>query len=129
MLIAAETRNFSSIKEVFQIITTFFITVIAWMFFRSPSVGYVFDYLDRMFSRSLFTIPKLNKGMENNNLILVLLFIGVLIVVQWRHRKQKFVFEKLHLANIYLQLSILICFTILLFLFTGSQQDFIYFQF
>ena len=96
------------------------------MFFKSLSVAYAFDYLDRMFSRSLFTIPKLNKGMEINNLILVLLFIGV---VQWHHRKQEFVFEKLHLANIYLQLSILICFTILLFLFTGSQQDFIYFQF
>ena len=82
MLIAAETRNFPSIKEVFQIITTFFITAITRMFFRSPSVAYAFDYLDRMFSRSLSTIPKLNKSMENNNLILFLLFIGVLIVVQ-----------------------------------------------
>lgn len=129
ILIAASTSNFPSIKEVIQIITTFFFTVIAWVFFRSPSVFYAFDYLSRMFSKSLFTIPKLEHGLQNTNLILIVLFIGILVLVEWFHRRNEFVFEKLHLTNIYFQLGIIICFTALFFLFTGNQQDFIYFQF
>ena len=127
--IVAANSSLPSIKELLSMIVTFGLTVIAWIFFRSPTLKFAFDYIDRMFSKSLFTVPKFSTGLENTNMLLSLLFIVLLLGIEWYHRRQVFVFETLYKSSISVQAVTVVSMTIILFLFTGNQQDFIYFQF
>ena len=62
----AQNSKLPSLKEIFQIAVTFFITLIAWVFFRAENVTQAFSYLGHMFSASLFTIPG-KKGYNSLN--------------------------------------------------------------
>ena len=44
----ANGRLFPSIREFFQMLITFSLTVIAWVFFRSPNLNQAFLFLKRM---------------------------------------------------------------------------------
>jgi alginate O-acetyltransferase complex protein AlgI len=122
-------RFLPSFKEFFQIILTFCLTTFAWIFFRSKDLTSAFDYINRMFSKTLLSVPKLKTGIDNTNMCLTLVFIVLMVLIEWVNRRNVFVFERMHKAKIYLQLAAVIFFTVMLFLFTGDQQNFIYFQF
>jgi len=120
--VIAEKNILPSIKEFFQILFTFSLTVIAWVFFRSDTVLDALLYIERMFSFSLFTIPKLYRS----NLVYVIL----LIIIEWFTRK------KLHPLEIdnnkvpqAVRWLIYIIFIYFIFLYGGNAQTFIYFQF
>ena len=76
----AQNSKLPSLKEILQISVTFFITLIAWVFFRAENVAQAFSYLGHMFSLSLFTIPG-RRG--------VIPLILILIVVEWIQRKKQ----------------------------------------
>ena len=75
-------KFFPSIVEVFQIACTFFLTCLAWVFFRSDSINIAFNYLAGIFNFSLFTIPEVLP-------ILTCLLIFFLIVVEWINRENE----------------------------------------
>ena len=99
--------------------------MIAWVFFRAPSVSDAILYLNGLFDISIFTIP------ENlNEWILTLVFILALVVVEWLQR------EKEHALELYntkmskqLRWSFYLIIFFIIFWYGGTQQDFIYFQF
>jgi len=80
--IVAENRLLPSFREAFQILFTFFLTVIAWIFFRSENISEAFSYLGRMFSSSLFSKPEV---LPVQLLITIILFM----LVEWIQRKQQ----------------------------------------
>src|SRR5690606_31754603 len=49
---------FPGIKETVQVLCTFFLVCIAWVFFRAETLSDAFVYISGIFSASLFTIPK-----------------------------------------------------------------------
>ena len=65
--IVAENKWFPSLKELFQIVSTFFFTMLAWVFFRSESVWDSYYYLHKMITS--FDIPT-----QHKKPILILLF-------------------------------------------------------
>ena len=75
----AEGRYLPTIKEFFQMSITFFITVIAWVFFRADSIGYAWSYLSSLFSFDLFKIPQLPKGVNIFSYAISILFILIFI--------------------------------------------------
>jgi D-alanyl-lipoteichoic acid acyltransferase DltB (MBOAT superfamily) len=130
--VVAEGKYLPNLRELFQIGFTFFLTVIAWIFFRADSLSEAFKYLKRLFSSSLFSIStqdlkRISFGAD------ILYYIGLLlifIVIEWLMRNKQ--------HGLQLQASkfsrpirwifyYLIGFAI--FWFGASQQDFIYFQF
>jgi len=116
--IVAENHWLPSIKELFQMGTTFFLTTIAWVFFRSESIVDSFNYLSIMFSK--FSTPNDNRG--------GILFVVILIVFDWTMRKN----ERNCLKTQYTIINWLITFMlsiILLKFFNPNPQQFIYFQF
>ena len=120
--IVAQGRIFPNLKEFIAMIITFGLTVFAWIFFRAESVGDAFTYIGEIFSPSLFTVPFVKP--------LLLALASVFLVVEWLGRESQYALahfginwpRPLRLATYY---AILIA----IFLFAGSEQQFIYFQF
>lgn len=117
------------LKEIAQILVTFAFVTLTWVFFRSDSITGAFDYFGNMFCLdTLFTIPYVfGIGVERS--IFILLLVGFCVLVEWFNRKKKYALELLDMN--YSSFFWLKCFSIaiLIFLFKGTSQDFIYFQF
>ena len=125
--IVAQGKYLPSLKELFQILITFSMIVIAWIFFRAESVWQALSYIDTIFSRSLFVLPYF-EGREHafSTAVLILFFIGV----EWFGREGQYAIEKLDStfsrpARWVIYYGIIT----LLFWYSGQQQQFIYFQF
>ena len=69
----AEGKLMPSIKGFFQIGITFFLTTMAWVFFRAKSMGDAFGYFKGMFSKTFFSLPFVH---PISVLILMVLFIA-----------------------------------------------------
>jgi alginate O-acetyltransferase complex protein AlgI len=121
----AVNRVLPGYKEFFQIGFTFFLTTIAWIFFRAQSIQEAFSYLNRMFSKSLLEFPDID---SKKMILLIIIFV----IIEWLQR------DKLH--PLMLDPEIFrkpirwsIYFTILLSIFFlgnfSSNYEFIYFQF
>lgn len=120
-----------SLKEFFQIMTTFFLTVIAWIFFRADSLTHAFSILKGIFSKSFFQIPNF---LGKHDLIYLLIhcsMIGVLLIIEWLHRDKQFglQFNATMLQSKYKRWSLYTVLVLFILLFGGKQNNFIYFQF
>jgi len=119
----AENAILPNVKEIIQMGTTFFFTVIAWVFFRSETVTDAFLYLSEMLSLSLLTYPEVFPKK-------VILLVVIFVLIEWAQRNKE---HALQIENINQPLLLRwglyygIVFSILQF--GGKQQEFIYFQF
>ena len=119
----AAGKVFPSIKELAQILMTFSLVTMAWIFFRAENISVAISYIGNIFSPSLFSIPS---GLPIKELMLV----GVLLFVEWIQRDKQHALQlngvkipRLFRWGIYYMI------TLLIILMAGSQQEFIYFQF
>lgn len=123
----AEGRLFPSIKDSINIILTFLLTVLAWVFFRADSVSHALSYLDGIFSKSLFSMPEFD---NRTHAVEVLILIGFLMLIEWLGRESQYGLEKLGLKwSKSLRIAFYLGVVCLIFLFMGKEQEFIYFQF
>jgi D-alanyl-lipoteichoic acid acyltransferase DltB (MBOAT superfamily) len=121
--IVAEHRLFPNFKEFIGIAFTFFITVISWVFFRAQDINEAFGYLLDIFNWSLFSIPEVRPTF-------VLIFIILFVVVEWFGRRQLYAIERLWFKYPrFVRLCIYYLIVMLIFLYGGKEQEFIYFQF
>lgn len=121
--VVAEGRSLPNAKELMQMASTFLLTTLAWVFFRSESIGSAVRYLSQLVDASLFSLPTLRP----TNLVLgAMLMLGV----EWTarshgHGLERFAFRwprpLRHLF--YYALIGLVLWN------TASQKEFIYFQF
>jgi D-alanyl-lipoteichoic acid acyltransferase DltB (MBOAT superfamily) len=120
---AAEGRLLPSIKEAFQIGTTFLLTTLAWIFFRADSVSAGWHYLTGIFSRSLLSSPEF---FPKKLIIVLILFVAV----EWlqRDKQHALEFEERRIPKL-VRWAIYYAMIGMVFLFGGDQQTFIYFQF
>ncbi len=130
--IVAKGKYLPSIKEFSFILLTFGLTVFAWIFFRAESIGHAISYLNSIFSTTLFNMPvedlkKFNVGTEI--VYTVLLVIGF-IIIEWVQRNKKHALEFTpNTISPLLRWSIYYGLLLLIIIFNGNQQNFIYFQF
>jgi len=121
--IAAQGKFLPSMKELVSIVITFSLTVFAWIFFRSESLGHAFRYISEIFSGSLFTWPTV--GSPTLTLLLVLF-----LMIEWLGREQQYAIAGLGLrwpktVRLAMYYSIIMA----IIYFAGAPQQFIYFQF
>jgi hypothetical protein len=129
--VVAEERTLPSLREIWQMSSTFALTVLAWVFFRAENMAHAFSYLKGIFSKSLFTLPKESHFIDTNLHPLIMFFLlGIFIMFEWFGRRQQYAIEIIGLSwkrpFRYVFYYILIIF---IFLFGGQAQEFIYFQF
>lgn len=121
----AEDKLFISRKELLQVITTFFLTVIAWIFFRADNLSEAFIYLKGIFNTTLFSKP------ENVKNIYVWLLI-IFIIIEWIGRNKDYAIKNIF-SNSNVVIRWIFYYIIFAFIFyynfNGKEQQFIYFQF
>ncbi len=120
--LVAQGKWLPSMKEAFQMLLTFFLTLIAWVFFRADNVTHGCLYIKNIFLKSFFSIPEI---WPSTVLLLVLFFI----IIEWIGREGEYAIEKIDFLNKPMRWGFYIFIIVLMFSFTGEQQEFIYFQF
>jgi len=119
--IVAQHSIFPSIKEILQIIVTFSATTLAWIFFRSPSVGEAWVYITRIFDPSSFGMPQVD--------LKPFIFVFILLVVEWFNRKKQYGLNLDWCKNTPVRWAIYMAVILLIVFFGASSDSFIYFQF
>ena len=121
--IVAARSVFPSFKEFFQIATTFLLTTFAWIFFRANSLSDAFVYCS-LILKSLFTKPS---AIPAIGLIGQLFFF---ILLEWLGRRNDFAIQKIGFKwNKIFRWSFYFLIVLLIIVFSGKEQKFIYFQF
>lgn len=121
--IVAENSWFPTLKELGQILLTFFLVVLAWVFFRSASLASALEYISFMFTK--FDFPLIYKN--------GLYSVGSLLFLDWIFRKdERLNFPFLKSVNkkiLGLVEVIVILVVVYLISLNTSSSQFIYFQF
>lgn len=117
--VAADSR-FPSIREVWHMSLTFVLTCVAWVFFRSASIGLAFTYVKGMVALDLDAEWYGHFGM--------LIPIVFLLLVEWVNRKSEFP-EFASVKNPVIRLVIYGALIYITIVMSKTAQDFIYFQF
>jgi D-alanyl-lipoteichoic acid acyltransferase DltB (MBOAT superfamily) len=120
--IVAYSRVLPSVVEILQMLRTFLLTVLAWIFFRSQHLNEALFYLSGIFSKSLFTVPAVSKEI----LIILVLFV----LIEWLQRRNK---NPMNLDQLpkYARILAYAGITLLIVFYQVNTVDieFIYFQF
>ncbi len=114
--------NFSSVRILFNIVTTFCLSTLAWIFFRSKTIHEAIAYTQRMFTNFSFKEEYLAIERYNHNLITLLL---IFIVVEWFSRTKV---EPISGKYSWLKMSLCLAAILALGVFS-DYKEFIYFQF
>jgi D-alanyl-lipoteichoic acid acyltransferase DltB (MBOAT superfamily) len=122
----AEGKLLPSIKEIFQMLLTFCLVVIGWVFFRANSIGDALAYLRGMtHASSLFSFPR-DIGLSAQKALIIT--IPCMLVVEWLQRNKQHGLE-IYTVNPWLRRVIYSLIIVGIVLFMGKNQQFIYFQF
>jgi len=121
--IVAKGKSFPTVKEFFQMVITFVLSTLAWIFFRSESVGAAIQYIRRIFSFD-FKGGVQYLGIDRYSVEILLLLL-LFLFFEWHSREGEHPFfgKYKHIKTF----SILLC--LLLFGVYSKASDFIYFQF
>ena len=108
-------------------LTTFMLTVFAWIFFRAENIDHAFSYIGEIFSKTIIDIPVFI-GM--GKALGILCFIIIFLCTEWFGRKDEFAIKFISVKIkkpfrwfLYLLIGYLVI------SHSGGEQEFIYFQF
>jgi alginate O-acetyltransferase complex protein AlgI len=132
--IVAQGKYFPTFKELLQMAITFAVTVIAWIFFRAESMSHAIHYLKSMFA-GLFHLNDYNKTFHffTNQVgfvlpVLIIAFLGI----EWLGRERQYAIQNCEVKMAKpLRWAFYYGLLLLIFYYAGSgtEQEFIYFQF
>ena len=124
--VVANGNRLPSINEFVAMLSTFTLTVFAWIFFRAENVSHAINYINDIFSSSLFDFPNFS---HPRNAFITLLLILLFIIIEWIGRSYKFVLSSIsnwkrpkRYAFYYLLIALILW-------FSDKEHEFIYFQF
>ena len=123
--IVAKGKLLPNARELGEMLLTFTLSTLAWVFFRAVSIQQALQYFKGLFSLSLFQLPTLTLDIG-----VAIFAISVLVVVEWLGREGSYALERVGLvqsrpvrwAIYYVVLGLVIAFGV-------SSQAFVYFQF
>ena len=122
----ATGRILPNIREVFQMLLTFLLVVIGWVFFRAETITDAFAYWGGIFNSSLVSVPYL---INRDYYILTFIGITIMLFTEWtyRHHSHNFTLSQIKFVGIKWVIYCIMLF--LLFINSSPAADFIYFQF
>ena len=125
--IVASSSSLPSLKELFQILFTFLLTTMAWIFFRSDNLPDAINYIGAIVNISLYEKPNFS---EMRKALRTVFFVLFLIFVEWNNRHRSFGLSKIDLKfPAWFRYCLYILLATLILLYSGGEQSFIYFQF
>jgi D-alanyl-lipoteichoic acid acyltransferase DltB (MBOAT superfamily) len=123
-------RQFPTIKELIQIVITFSLVLIGWIFFRAADVAEGWAYLTKIFKGNFlnFSILNLRGRGISDSLVQGSVGIVILMVLEWTQRDKQCPIEfSTYPRWVKWNLYWMLCFV--LFFMAGKEKSFIYFQF
>lgn len=126
--VVAQNKLFPGFKEILAMATTFSLTVFAWIFFRAENLKHAFNYIEKIFSFSVFEIPRFPDRAEAlTTIILVVIFV----LIEWQGRHGKYAIENISKIKVKSLRTLCYYVVILVIILLGSFKEnaFIYFQF
>lgn len=127
MDVVAKENLFPSLRNMLSILGTFLLTVFAWIFFRSESISDALSYIYNMLNNDLLTIPEHS---FLKDIAYLTLLIALFIIVEWFGRTNLFAIEKTALRkHSIIRWGFYLILGLIIFLYGGKTQEFIYFQF
>ena len=124
--VVAEGRMLPNLRELWQMGTTFLITVLAWVFFRAESVSQAVYFLDGMFDLTLFNIPNFSGRLGASKTIVLMVFM---IFIEWQGKRLGYSLEFIKTKRLIVRRTLYVFLLIMLFIFGKNANQFIYFQF
>jgi D-alanyl-lipoteichoic acid acyltransferase DltB (MBOAT superfamily) len=115
--------RFPRLNEILGMVTTFLLTILAWVFFRSENITEAFGFLGNIFT--------LHSGKSINVSMVVVLVIIAFVLIEWFGRRSKFAIQN-SFKNYPMMDRVFTCIIIIsIFMFGkfNSEYEFIYFQF
>jgi len=109
-----------SLREIVNMLATFTITCIAWVFFRSEDIISALQYVKGMVYTS--------GGSDPSPSLHMLVPIAILLIIEWIHRHDKFP-EFKWLRYSWIKVGFYLVLVYLIVIMSKAAQDFIYFQF
>lgn len=116
------------IRSVISMLITFGFVTLGWIIFRADTLSMAFNYIADIFSDSLFKIPKVS-GANNVTAMLSLVFIILLLVVEWVNREKPFGLDIRNIQSPFIRYSIYAGILFSIYFFGADSSNFIYFQF
>lgn len=121
--IVAQGKMLPTLGEAGRILIAFTLTVFAWIFFRSATLSQAEQIITSIFSYSLFQPLQL---FPKEPLVLILFFM----VIEWFGREHQYALEKIGFKwPKLIRWSFYYLLTLMVFLYSGKEETFIYFQF
>ncbi len=117
--------DFQSVKIVINIVITFAITTIAWIFFRANNLVHAKNYLAKLFT-DLTSNLNFDTYSTFTSIIPVLLFF---IIIEWINRNYNYGIKFINRFPRVTRWAFYYLLIILINLYNGEQSSFIYFQF
>lgn len=129
--IAGNNNNIPSLRELIGIVTTFSLTVFAWIFFRAQNLSHAFEYIEKI-ATGLFVKESLVDTyiltMFKAKYLIILLIIFIL--VEWIGRKQEFAIQSIFMPYRKLRWIMYASIVFLIGMYMPTTESpFIYFQF
>ncbi len=125
--VVAKNKVLPNIREFIAVLITFTITTFAWIFFRAESMSHAFGYIAGIFNESIINYTSIDKNAKVLTCIILVIFF---VIIEWIGRDKQYAIEGLGKTKYrFFNWSIYYILIILIFVFGGAQQDFIYFQF
>ena len=125
--VVAEGKLLPSFRELFAMLTTFVLTVFAWIFFRAENLSHAFSYILGIFSESFFSTPDFTGKM---NALIILALISIFLFIDWLGRNNLFAIESIKTKKKEIRwVSYFILIIVLWFFAPNNETEFIYFQF
>jgi D-alanyl-lipoteichoic acid acyltransferase DltB (MBOAT superfamily) len=126
--VVAEGKILPSIKELFQMGTTFGLVVIGWVFFRAETIPQAFEYLKRVVSKELLFKEMNYFAISKYTFVIAVVSIIIMVVTEWIHKERKHGFD-IKTTNRKANIFFFILLSIIIYLCSGNSDTFIYFQF
>ncbi len=119
----AQGKLFPNIRELILMALTFGLTLFAWIFFRAETVSHAFDYIEGIFSYSLFSTPIIFPKA-------IILLIALFMIMEWLGRESQYAIQNIGLRwKSPLRYGMYYAIIVAIFWFGGREHEFIYFQF
>jgi len=131
--VVAYGRWLPSIRELLQILLTFFLAVIGWVIFRAETMTDAVGYLSTLFSRSLFDIGGSLALLKGLDLRQTLPALAVLVLSEWIQRDRQHAMQisgtNFLMRKAWFRYVLYFAIAMATICLAGTQSEFIYFQF
>ena len=124
--VVADGRILPSIREVFQMGSTFLLTVLAWVFFRAENLSHAVYFLEGIFTPSVLKMPNFS---EFNGILNTIYLLILMLVLEWQGKSMTYSIAFLKNKEVMIRRMAYLFFIVMLFLNGKNVDQFIYFQF